>query len=118
MLEKILQENKKCILIDDSENRAKDLWSILTEYVHDKSLVNNQVFLVSSDLKCQIGTIRICTEAVPEDELRSYINLWRTYEFSDRFTVISEDPHFGSMLNYVENGLISWYEYFDTLLAE
>ncbi len=46
----------------------------------------------------------------PED-----MELYRMYEFSDRFIVLDESNEYGSIWNYVRKGLITAEEALDTL---
>lgn len=46
------------------------------------------------------------------------LELYRMYEFSDRFIVLEENDKFGSIWNYVRNGMISAEEALECLFGE
>lgn len=50
-------------------------------------------------------------------ERDSIAALYRTYEFSDRVLLISEDSRYGSLFNYVNTGLLTREELYQILLG-
>ena len=56
-----------------------------------------------------------CCQISPDEE-KELLNLYRTYEFSNRFHVISCEEICGSLFNYIEQGLLSEAELIKSLL--
>lgn len=117
-IERIVKSHKRVFLLNMDCNRLLFFLKELDSFIH-----NNPKRYGTETVCCCIkqefsGFVNADYSFILELFNNEWIDLWRTYEFSDRFTVISEDSHLGSMLNYVETGLISWDEYFDALLAE
>ncbi len=46
-----------------------------------------------------------------------FMEVYRSYEFSDKFVVLSESEQYGSIWNYVRNGIITVDEAFDQLIG-
>ena len=51
-----------------------------------------------------------------EHEMQELLSLYYLYSFSDRFLVISEQPQFGSLNNYVTAGLLTREEMMEAFL--
>ncbi len=54
--------------------------------------------------------------ALPAEKYNELIELYHTYEFSDRFRVIGRNNQCGSLMNYVDNGLLTEQEMFELIL--
>ena len=65
-----------------------------------------------SDVKCKNCEFR----RISGEERDTLEQLYRTYEFSNRFQVISDGLQCGSLMNYVKTGLITMEEFFEALL--
>lgn len=59
----------------------------------------------------------IAVRMISKQEENMLTALYRMYDFSDRFSVWSDDGQYGTILNYVRSGLITWDEVFCTMLA-
>ena len=53
---------------------------------------------------------------ISEEEQASLEQLYRMYDFSNRFQIISDDPQYGGLLNYVKTGIMTIEEVFQVLL--
>lgn len=112
VLEKNLQEFDKVILItgDSSEN------GLLSKFTDSEALKKtSKKILVMSD-----GTIgkkgNYTYRRISMQELKWLKGLYGTYEFSDRFQILSDSGNYGNIFNYVENGLMTPEEAFHAVL--
>lgn len=53
---------------------------------------------------------------ISKEEQEALEQLYRTYEFSDHFQVISERLQCANLMNYVKTGLITMDDFFEALL--
>lgn len=53
---------------------------------------------------------------ISEEEQGFLEQLYRMYDFSNRFQIISDDPQYGGLLNYVKTGIMTIEEVFQVLL--
>lgn len=52
-----------------------------------------------------------------DEEQGAMLQLYAMYDFSDRFQVLSDNPQYGGLLNYVKTGLMTMEEVFRAILA-
>ncbi len=50
------------------------------------------------------------------DYIIKHLQIYFMYDFSDRFQVLSDNPQYGSILNYVKAGNLTMEAAFQTLL--
>lgn len=53
---------------------------------------------------------------LPADKYENFVELYYTYEFSDRIRVIGGSRQHGSLMNYVSCGLLTEQEMFESIL--
>ncbi len=112
-LTKLLEENSKVLLVS-AEDSDMDIASKLS--CAYKSLVEKNNVLILTDMQhLKEHSDRIYIISTQEAEI--FRKLYETYEFSDRFAVLSPaDTNYGTLLNYVKSGLLTEEEWFRTLL--
>ncbi len=54
---------------------------------------------------------------ISDREREELEQLYRTYEFSNRFQVVSDHFQWGSLMNYVKTGMVTMEEFFEALLS-
>ena len=115
-LNKLIEEYDKVALVVDGEG--------MTEYLTDKVrdyLSNHQLdtkLLVLSKTNSQDSDALVGLKAITAEEEQELLELYNTYEFSDRFMVIRESSFCGNLFNYVKGGLLNWDEALDALFCE
>ncbi len=114
-LEIYLNQYDQLFLLDLLKN-STDFESGLSEYLQNHGSDIKKRILILSDHALKLNSDIVDQKLIPAEDLNTYLTLWRTYEFSDRFTVITDDSHFGNMFNYVENGIVSMDDLFSALL--
>ena len=55
--------------------------------------------------------------SIPEKEMESLIGLYRSYEASDKLMLLSDSRNYGSLWNYVSDGIVSSEELFESMLT-
>lgn len=64
------------------------------------------------------ATDRITCRQIPEEEVKQLITLYFTYEFSDRFYLISgRNANYSSLYHLVDRGILTMAEVFEALLV-
>ncbi len=56
-------------------------------------------------------------KSVTEKEMRNYLEIYRSYESSDKLILLSDSRNYGSGWNYVSTGLLSVEEMFEAMLV-
>lgn len=59
-----------------------------------------------------------CSTYVTRREIDEFLELYHMYDFSDRVLVISDYDQYGSLFNYVKNGILTKQEMVDALLSQ
>lgn len=114
-LEQLLKENSKVLLLPSENSNSEALMKFLEKYVD--FMKERKVLLLTDMQTSGWESDRICH--VSTDEAESIITLYDTYEFSDRFLIWrTENIHYGNLLNYVKNGLLTEEECFRALLED
>ncbi len=107
-LKKWLKDYDKIFLVDPGEKS----WNLLSEMLRCVNCGDRHgrvLFLSTQDgLK---GVQRISAE-----EYQSLWKLYHMYECSDRFKVLTDSRMYGSLLNYVDTGLLTMEEAAEALL--
>lgn len=114
-LEQLLKENSKVLLLPSEDSNSETLMKFLNKYV---DFMKERKVLLLTDM--QAGgwdSDRICH--ISTDEVESIVTLYDTYEFSDRFLIWRpENMHYGNLMHYVKNGLLTEEECFRALLED
>lgn len=89
-LKKQIEKNDKVLLVDERNSGNEDV------ILRGKSVVMNST---------------VCSDT-------SVIDLYRTYDFSDKIVLIEEPACYGSLINYVKAGIMSEEEMMEALLKK
>ncbi len=100
----------KTIILFDCGKR--DYLDLLIREVNSRNLANVEVWhdfdgISDSDKIKKKSSEQIC----------EILKLYRLYDFSDRLFVISENPQYGNLFNYVKNGVLSSEELVEAWLT-
>ncbi|MCR4792597.1 MAG: hypothetical protein K5871_07595 [Lachnospiraceae bacterium] len=81
----------------------------------------NMLFLVPSDCYPE-DDVKALNEyrMISAEETKNILDLYRTYEFSDKFHFLSSpsDQNYGSLMNYVRNGILTEEEGYAAMLKQ
>lgn len=114
-LEMVINSYDRIVLVVDGEGITEGLTHRVTEYLVKKD-ITKRILLISrhgKDHTCGRAEIRQISEEYEE----SLLSIYRMYDFSDRFFVLMYDARYGSVLNYVKNGKMTWDEALDAVLC-
>ncbi len=85
-----------------------------------KKASKRTLILSDMDLPCEslpYADICGCTyRRIGREEAEAFERLYRMYEFSDQLIMISDQPQYGGLLNYVKTGVMTLEEIIQTLL--
>lgn len=99
-----------------SGNKSEEL--LKTFFESDVLRERNRKILILSTLNrldTQNGTCEY--HRISKEEQEILISLYNMYDFSDRFLLISDNPQYGSLLNYVKTGIMTMEEVFRVVFA-
>lgn len=54
---------------------------------------------------------------ISDEERDTIMRIYYMYDFSDRFQIISDNPQYGGLLNYVKTGFMTWEDIFEILFV-
>ena len=97
-------------LIEDENFLA----GLIEQKVLNKKVLNKKVLLYVEE-KVDINS-SVDYRRLSEDEKQQLLDLYFTYEFSDKFCVIKNNPFCGNLQNYVELGVMSKEEAYQALI--
>lgn len=106
-LEGTLKDNRRVILIASDFSKTEEALAILDGYKDIKILCSASGCTKYSNV-----------QEISAKQEKELLDLYHMYEFSDKFLVLEDSKQFGSMLNYVEGGLISFDEELKALISE
>ena len=55
---------------------------------------------------------------IPSESMNEILDFYRLYDFSDKITIISESSQYGSLFNYVKNGILTPGEMAEAILCK
>lgn len=111
-IEKTLNENDKVLIFDDRNEKLNTTKNKLLARLDSLSDKNT---LVVGMKKAYAKTCRHYRQIL-ESDYNFILELFRTYEFTDALRIISPCAQHGSMLNYINMGVLSEDEYIEALL--
>lgn len=114
-LKQVLNKYGKVLLIPSGENSG-ELFRKLSEQ-YGKLLETHNILLLTDIPDREMQSDRIYR--ISAEEMERIRTLYDTYEFSDHFRVLQPmTKHYGNLMNYVKNGVLTEEECFQTLLGE
>ena len=100
-----MELNRKVIIASDF-SRIEEALAILD--------MHKDIKVLSVDNRCgQHENAKVITR----DEERELLDLYHMYEFSDKFLVLENSSQYGSVFDYVEDGIISFDEAVRSLIS-
>lgn len=112
-LEQYLERQDMVILVDiDGVNFLVDL------LCHSKAISNTskQLVVISTEnYPVKPGNHIYLT--VSEKEMRAFLDLYRLYESSDKLVLLTDSRNYGTLWNYVNNGIMSAEEVLEAILV-
>lgn len=101
--------------IMDNKN---DTGNLAYNFCSSKALqetTKNILILSDKDIPCIKG-LKHQFQRINENEMEMIRQIYFMYDFSDRFQVLSDNPQYGNILNYVKAGNLTMEAAFQTLL--
>ncbi len=108
VLKNEINNGKKVILVDLMDS---DIIKLLLMRIREKNCEYVNIWhcidfkSVDSHLNC-----------LPQSKMDIILEIYRTYDFSDKVFVISDSDEYGSLFNYVKTGILTKREMVDSLL--
>ncbi len=97
-IEKALAEYDLVILIDSGNDMSPG--GLFEKFINSSPVRNSSKKLL----------------VLPAEKYGDWVELYRTYEFSDRFRVVGRHRQYGCLFNYADNGLLTEREVFELIL--
>lgn len=98
------------IIFYDLDN--EDILNLLCNAVNTKNLSDIEIWCQKADRKNPPSYLRIVTE----NEMSEILDIYHLYEFSDKLVVLSDNPIYPSILNYIHQGLLTENEVVEALV--
>ncbi|MDE7477671.1 MAG: hypothetical protein K2M91_06945 [Lachnospiraceae bacterium] len=116
--QELIQKLQNAITVYDRilllENDEQELLDLL--YICSKKRIRKKILLLLGSMTCNLAD-DIDWMWLDEEDCAALKRLYYTYEFSDKFKILSLDINFGTILNYVRTGLLSVEETVVSLLS-
>lgn len=109
-LEKAIVSGKRIILFNCDNNTI--LNTILNKIEVDK--IENVEIWVKKEYYSKSKIVKVITD----EEIFDLLKLYKMYEFSNRFYVVSDSEQYGNVFNYIRNGIITEEEMADALFID
>jgi hypothetical protein len=106
-LEGTLKDNRRVLLIASDFSKTEEALAILDGYKDIKVLSTDPASAKHENV-----------QEISVDQEKEFLDLYHMYEFSDKFLVLENSDQYGSMLNYVDGGLISFSEALKSLVSD
>lgn len=111
-LERYLNKQDLVILIDiDKANRIVD--RLCDSEAVQKTQKRLAIFSTVNYPKRRGNHVYV---TVSEKEMKDLLEIYRTYEFSDKLTLLADSKNYGTMWNYVDSGILTPNDVFEALL--
>lgn len=108
-LEQKINEGKKIFLLNQHDAK---LLGLLCEGLKEHNMQDAEVWHCMDEAPEYSQAQRISRKEM--DEVRE---MYLMYDFSDRISVISDTTQYGSLFNYLENGVITTEDMMESLLV-
>ena len=82
-------------------------------HISGKQMVQGKVLMVSTEYAKGLSCDQL---VVSRETYTKLLQLYLTYEFSDKFRIISMDGNYGTLWNYVKTGILTHEEAVEALL--
>lgn len=110
-----IEKYDRIFVIMDNED---DTGNLTYNFCRSKALretTKNVLILSDKDILCIKG-VKHQYQRLNENEMHFIRQIYFMYDFSDRFQVLSDNPQYGSILNYVKAGELTMEAVFQALL--
>jgi hypothetical protein len=112
--------NMVVLIYNLSDDIVNEFAGYLWKASHDGNTTQKLLVLCTGDIYDLFGD-KIADgyyvlEKLSEDQARNMNELYHTWEFSDRFRLLSDESCCGSLLNYAKTGILSYAEAFEAFL--
>lgn len=108
-IEKYINSGKRVILYDHSN---VTLLHLLCDRIADRDVQNVEIWRSVDAKSGDFEFLKMITKV----QMKELLDLYWLYDFSDRVTVIAESGQYGSLFNYIINGILSFEEVVDAIL--
>lgn len=98
------------IILYDLEN--EEIQKLLCDTIEAKNLPDIEIWCKNADIKALHPYLRIVTKL----ELSEILDLYHLYEFTDKLIVLSDNPVYPSISNYILQGIMTTNEIVEALL--
>lgn len=109
-LDCVIIKRDKVIVFDHDDI---DILSILCDGLRDRKIENVVICQnIEESFNCEVSTY------VTRQEMGEILEVYRMYDFSDKVFVVSDSNQYGSIFNYVRNGIMTKQEMAEALLCK
>lgn len=124
-LESDIEQYDQIFLVSEDRTLLREAVSVLCRLQEPVGSNRKRLILVTSDTESE-DMLALIPESVPaghviwrrisQKEVDALCSLYDSYEFSDRFHILSREEQYGGMLNFVDTGILSTEEMIEALL--
>lgn len=114
-LQENLEKYGRILLLSSSLKNVDLFQKKLTAYLKDGNKCDPGLLLLVWE-GFSLPESGIAVKMISEQEEDMLTTLYRVYDFSDRFSVWSDEGQYGMILNYVRSGILTWDETFRSML--
>ena len=108
-LEEHINSDKRVILYDHSDAAILHL---LCDRIAERGMQNVEIWCSVEAKNGDFAFLKLITEI----QMKELLDLYYLYDFSDRVTVVAESGQYGSLFNYIRNGILTPEEMLDAIL--
>ena len=102
-IKSILDDRDKVILFNCMD---KELLRLIRNELKKRNSINTNIW----------QSIENTSDYISQSKMDEVIEMYQTYDFSNKVSVISESNQCGSILNYVKNGILTEEEMIEVIL--
>ena len=106
--EKKINSGVKLLFVDCT---SSEIIYLLLSIIKNKGLKNVEIWQCTED-----ASIRDCSTYITKQEMDEMLRMHHIYDFSDNVFIISDSDQYGSLFNYVNNGILTKQEMVEALL--
>ena len=111
---RFINDYEKIIIFDFKCKKASDLLVRFLNYEQLGKNTSKIIILCTDKIKLKSYKRNFCK--ISRSDLTFILKIYRLYEFSDRITLLSQNPQYPSLLNYILTGVLTEEEFFESLL--
>lgn len=116
-LENYIEEYEKIVIFDCESKWLENLLASIQEYISTQGF-NKKILMLhtTNNIILDMSNENVEIHVLSREDMDGMLQLYSTYEFSNRVILLTFKSQYPSMLNYLSQGILTEEEFIEALL--